>query len=479
VFEFLWVSVGRIVIALFGLISIRLSTVLLSPSEYGIFTILVTIQLFCGLFLVNPVGQYLNRNTHKWYSDGTLFSRLRSYGYWVLVAAVIGSIIAGIWTQNHYSDYLCTIIITLSVFVMVISATWSSTLISILNMLGFRTLSVFWGIISVACSLFFSFVFVSIWNYGVSWFLGQALGMLIASLGAWLSVRRNFNCIVNEEERPFLLKNSLERYLAPLACATGLMWWQISGYRFLIEEHWGLISLSYAAIGFMIASQLWGVLENISIQFFFPYFYKRVSEFNKLESSIAFSDLLNTLGPSYLLISGLMFASGKMIVFLLIDAKFTGVLNFFYVGVGFELCRVLVGTFANAAQVKLNMRVLIPVYALGAVITTFGLLFLMNHGGSLIQAVFILLCSGISNLIFMAIKMNRIVPFSLDIYRWVLSLFILILGALAGVMSIFEPASFHISILYLTLLSIIALVFLLFIHWKNPSISRMLNTRLN
>ena len=62
-------------------------TSLLEPKDYGIYALLVAFQGFCGLFLINPVGQHINRHTHAWWDDGTLLKRLAGYNTYILVVS--------------------------------------------------------------------------------------------------------------------------------------------------------------------------------------------------------------------------------------------------------------------------------------------------------------------------------------------------------------------------------------------------------
>jgi O-antigen/teichoic acid export membrane protein len=75
--DFLWVTLGRIAAALIAIASVRIMTTLLEPKDYGIYALLMSFSGFCGLFLINPVGQHINRHTHTWWDDGTLLKKLK------------------------------------------------------------------------------------------------------------------------------------------------------------------------------------------------------------------------------------------------------------------------------------------------------------------------------------------------------------------------------------------------------------------
>ena len=183
------ISGGRFSAALLALITIRAVTTLLTPEQYGELALLVAVQMFCGLFLVNPVGQHINLHTHAWWDDGTLMARLKSYRNYVFAVSIVGGLVAlGLSKQNTVEQMLWT---ALAMFTMVAAGTWNATLIPMLNMLGFRAASVVWSIITVAISLTSSILLVAWQPSANAWFAGQSIGMVIGALGARYFLGRN------------------------------------------------------------------------------------------------------------------------------------------------------------------------------------------------------------------------------------------------------------------------------------------------
>ncbi|KJF99856.1 hypothetical protein UB34_00020 [Photobacterium leiognathi] len=70
--DFVILLLGRIIQIGIVLISLRVSTTVLPESELGSIYYLTTLQGLFSLFLINPVGQYFNRNTNKWFSNGVI-----------------------------------------------------------------------------------------------------------------------------------------------------------------------------------------------------------------------------------------------------------------------------------------------------------------------------------------------------------------------------------------------------------------------
>jgi len=145
------VTGGRLGSALMALVTIRAATTLLMPEQYGALAMLIAVQTFCGLFLVNPVGQHINLHTHSWWDDGTLIARLKSYRSYIFTVSLISCVI--VVGTGRYLSVEQVLLSAFAMFIMVAAGTWNATLISLLNMVGFRAVSILWTMITGAIGL--------------------------------------------------------------------------------------------------------------------------------------------------------------------------------------------------------------------------------------------------------------------------------------------------------------------------------------
>lgn len=475
--DLLWVVVGRLVTALLGLASIRLSTSLLPPEQYGMLALLVTFQVFCGLFLVNPVGQYINRHTHGWADDGTLLSRLTRYRAWVMVAAFAGALASGTWALMQPITVTERVLVMTLVTLMVVAATWNATSVSLLNMLGYRAQSVGWGAMTAILGLLLSYVFTNFTGSGLAWFAGQAVGMAIGAFGAGISVRRALP-VAKVGRFPLLEPAILRGYILPLAVATGFMWCLLSGYRLLVEVHWGLVALGYAVVGLALASQLWGLVESLAMQFLFPLFYRRIASPDRSDASLAFADLLNTLGPVYLLLAAATLVAAPTLLALLVDAAYAGVIHFVLLGAVIECCRALCNVLGTAAQVDRRMFALVPPYAAGAVTMAAGVAWVAQSGGDIEQAVAMLAVAGVVTLGVMAFTMHRLHDFHLDLSRWGCALILVVGAAMLALNMPLVASGIGSALTIVALAGLVSAVSLVLLLWKNPATTRLLAVRL-
>ena len=219
------VAGGRLAASLTALISIRAVTTFLTLEQYGELALLIAVQTFCGLFLINPIGQHINLHTHAWWDDGTLMARLKLYRRYIIIVSFIGAFVVFAMGKQHSLEKI--IWTSAAMFAVVIAGTWNATLIPMLNMLGFRSASVLWSILTVMISLACSISFVSWLPSATAWFAGQAIGMGVGTLGAKYILQKYASRTKISKDSTFLIdRHTVLSYCLPLALATGFMWLQ-------------------------------------------------------------------------------------------------------------------------------------------------------------------------------------------------------------------------------------------------------------
>lgn len=473
----MWVAVGRLVTAVIGIVTIRFSTTMLPPEQFGMLAVLVTFQSFSGLFLVNPVGQYINRHTHAWADEGSLLSRLSRYRVWILCAAMVGAIGGFSWVLSQPIPWGERFLVAALVMFMIVVATANATFIPLLNMLGKRALATGWAGATSILGLSLSILLTYYFNGGFAWFAGQALGMAFGALGAAVSIRK---MLPNQPtvHWPLLEPGALRTFIMPLAVATGFMWWLMSGYRLLLEAHWGLAALGSAVVGISLAAQLWGLLETLAMQFLYPMFYRQIALEDSPERRSAFSDLLNTLGPVYLVMSAATVVAAPALLKLFVNSAYANVVTFVILGSVVECCRALSNVLATAAQVERKMFALIIPYSVGAVVLMFGI-FLNNTDKSILDSIFVLVGAGFSTLITMAIIMRKLQPFNIDWLRWCSALSVIFFASFFVGHESLLPNDFSTAVIQVAITGIFALLATGALLWKNPGCERLTAVRLN
>lgn len=474
--DFWLVAGGRLVTALVSLVGIRVATNFLVPAQYGELAILGAIQMFCGLFLVNPVGQHINRHTHQWWDDGTLLSRLMIYRRYIVGVSIVGAVVSvGVISQQSPQQ---AILVAGAIMLMVIAGTWNATLIPMLNMVGFRGASVFLAITTALFGLFASVVLINWWPSATAWFWGQALGMAVGALGAGRVLRHHAQ-VSGHSLRPLPLLDwsTVATYCLPLALATGFMWMQLSGYRFVIKVFWGLEALGFLVVGLSIAGQIWGLVESLAQQLLYPLFYRRITKIGTNDSQSALSDLLNIVGPLYLVFVGVVLLGAPSILRLLVAPQYADADIFVRLGAAIECCRVLGNVLSNAAQVTKNTYSMTLPYAIGAITATGLIIVVALQQLGIVWVGVVLVFAAAVTLIGMVISMYRQVPFLLDIHRWLVAS--LAMGILGFSAFWFSSANGWIEAIgRLVLILGLGTVIMIALLWKSAALQRLLAVNL-
>lgn len=473
--DLVFIITGRIVVAIAGLLSLRILTTVLPPESYGELALLVSIQNFCGLLLVNPIGQYININTHRWYDEHLLFAKIEAYRWYLFVVAGIGAFAVVASLYNKSSSLLIS---AASLFSIVLAINWNNTLVPLLNMLGARRVSILWSIITVISGILFSTLFVILHTSATSWLFGQAVGMTIGSIGAKFSLNKlkSNSCLVKKVT--LISRKEIISYCLPLALATGFMWINQSGYRFIVEYYWGLTELAFFTVGLQVSSAIWAIVETIVMQFLHPYFLRATTQndqYNIVKQS--YTDLLNVLIPVYILIAGFFVVSAPYLIVLLIDKKYNSALDFLIMGLGIEFCRVITNVFSNAAHIKRKTSSLTIPYAAGALIVVVGISIIGVRAYLVSYAAYMLLISVFIIMIIMAILMYRQIKYSLDIKKIFLSMLCFVALIVIGSF-IPENVNFVSSILITFLLGTLTLFGIVIFLINNKALKRMLSHNL-
>jgi O-antigen/teichoic acid export membrane protein len=214
------------------------------------------------------------------------------------------------------------------------------------------------------------------------------------------------------------------------------------------------------------------------MQFLYPLFYRRVSDYNNKDIvEQAYSDLLNTLLPVYFVVSGLIVISAPYLLKVLVSDQYKDATVFVLLGACIEMCRVLGNLLSNAAHVKRNTKALALPYFAGALLSTVFIYFVGVNSFEIKWAGVGLLVGSIAMLILMAITMHQKLRFRLDLFRCTCGVLIMMLMfTLSESMPIFD--TWLKSLLILILLGVISVFIIFSLLKKNPATHRLLEVQL-
>ncbi|MDA7700409.1 hypothetical protein N8804_01020 [Methylophilaceae bacterium] len=478
--DFMVVGLGRLFIALLALLSIKFITIFLSPEQFGKLSILLALQSFCGLFIISPVGQYINRHTHQWWDTGSLFQQLKNYKVFVFLASCAGSFIVFIAFIEEPLEY--KLLSSLVLIVMINASTWNSTFIPILNMTGFRVTAVILMGLSSLAGLVLSIALTSVFNIPEAWLFGQAAGLSIGAILAALYLRR-YAWSSNRIERRFLTLDMYRKYCLPLAISAGCMWILAGGYRFIVDFYWGLTALGLLTMGLVLANQIWAVIEALAHQFLYPFFYKQIRLLEDdnnfiLKASKPMSDLLNVMIPVYVLMIGMTLLLSPFLVQFLLDSSYKDAEYFFRYGIGIEFFRVLSNSLASASQITKQTKKIIKPYFIGAF---FAIAMLIIFGYNRVDLIFVVIALFAVSILVTCLMWNSMrdeVYFYPAYNSWFISLMLSLVICFVGYFTNrYLSEELHVFISFLLILTVIVL-FTIFCK-KSNALKRLMSVKLN
>ena len=466
---------GRIMQFLLMLLTLKISTYLLVPAEMGKMALVTTTLAFVSLFLINPVGMYVNRQMHVWNQQGLVKHNLLYHWFYILGVSLFASIVLGI--VNYFglmqlpisSSFLVSFALGTLFF-----NTINQTSIPSLNLLGYRFSFTVLSIATVVASLVFAVVLVINFGHRAEFWLLGILGgqVLLALIGSWI-----FYGKLNQPKSKQLLSTSLKDakrvlfFSWPIALAVGLTWFQSQSYRFFIDYSFGLNMLGLFVAGYGISAGIMAAFESVFTTYFQPEFYKKVAASDLTNQAIAWNEYAVAIIPSLILMLFVIAALAPQLTRIMLAQNYQNAAQYVVWGAAIEMFRVLTNVFSLAAHANKNTKLLISPNLLGAVISLFLMYCLMPIWG-ITGICLALLAAGFSVTTFLYFKVKSHLPLSIPyaqiIQATVFGMSIYLLDYSLNVFVSLEP-SIILTLAHIGLIGIIVL-FIEFILLKRLAI---------
>jgi O-antigen/teichoic acid export membrane protein len=350
----------------------RVATTLLAPEEMGRIALVVALTAFFALFLVNPVGMFINRRLHSWAETG----RARAYlgWYWkylllVCAGAAVASIAlnaSGLVALHMESAWLLLLVCGSLFF-----NTLNQTAIPSLNLLGHRVPFILLTLATIAAGLAAAVgLVVELQPHAEYWLLGLLLGQ---ALFGWIGVRVFYRKLGGQTVHFVPLSGSACRRLWafawPVALAIGFNWMHMQGYRFVLERQVGLAELGLFAAGYGLSAALLGGFELILSTYLQPEFYRRANDETAGAHAQAWNDYAGAILPGVVFVTAVVAGAAPEITVLILGPAFQGARDYVMLGALAEVMRSTAGVYGLVAHVRMRTRLLLLPNAGGAVLT--------------------------------------------------------------------------------------------------------------
>lgn len=369
--------IGRLVQFVLMFASVKIMTHLLTPAEMGKVALITTTTSLFALFLVNPVGMFVNRRMHAWVDGGSFRSYFRLFvGYLVAVSLIAAvALFVGFHLGLDLGGARLPWVLAL-VCGSLLFNTIATTLVQALNMVqrvqAFTVLTIGTLITSLG---------VSVWlNHATTpsaerWLAGTLLGQTLFGGIAYVVFFRNRPARRSEPLRIGRTQwNAMLAFCWPIGLAVLLQWLHMQGYRFLLAERFGLAQLGLYAAGYNVAASLISAMETLLTTWYQPIFYRMANSTDPAQRDQAWSTYASVMLPVSTLGVTALVAVSPSLPKVLLGAAFHGAGQYVLLGALAEWARMLVGLVGLNAHRHMSTRQLIAPNLLG-MITTYVVLF--------------------------------------------------------------------------------------------------------
>ncbi|MEW5902958.1 MAG: polysaccharide biosynthesis C-terminal domain-containing protein [Pseudomonadota bacterium] len=369
------IIIGRAAQFILALAMLRVATTLLSPEEMGKVSLALTTIAFFAMFLVNPVGMFINRRLHAWQASGSARAYLERYAGYLIGVALLAAISLPLFNLSGLVNFGMPIgwIVAL-VCASLIFNTINQTSIPSLNMLGDARGFVALSVATLAASFVCAVTLVETMQTSAQyWVLGLLLGqMLLAVVGTQMLFAKLGLHGVPATATPGIRGRHLQvlfDFAWPVALAAGLGWVQLQGYRYIMESHLGMAQLGLFVAGYSISAGMIAGFESILTAYFQPRLYRDANKDHPAEQAQAWRRYASAVIPSLILTVAMIVLLAPEFTRILLGERFQGAASFVVWGALAEAARVLAGVYSLIAHVYMRTRWLIVPTAVGATLS--------------------------------------------------------------------------------------------------------------
>ncbi len=433
------ISIGRILIAVTGVVAIRLLTTFLSPAEVGRMNIILAVCGWMNLVVMNPLCLYVSRKLVDWNISGTAARHLFGWLKSVLAVSLLSLLVA--FVLNPYLGIGLSYGWLVLLIGSYVAFTYMFSSIGFINILKRR----FWFVLLNNLGLWIGLVLsvVLVLHFGRTaqlWLLGQIIGFAVISLVGVIVLFR----IINKDKQPRIAEDSfsagvLFQFIWPLSIVAFLFWCQSQGYRFIFQRMSGLDTLGLFVVGFGIGSSIMLAFDAVFNQYYHPIFYNEIANAPKQQRAFAWNKYISVFLPAVILMAIYIASNGNFLTKVLTGDRFHGIGFIVSCGAIAEGLRMIVTAVSMVSHSELEMRPLIFPSIIGTFSTLAGIMIFVSYN-AFVGAGLSIVFGWLVNLFFLYSNMKKLLlikfPYKRVSYAFLFSLpLLLAMVALRGFIS--------------------------------------------
>ncbi len=378
---------ARITQILVSVVALRIMTGVLDASEMGKYSLIMSAITFFALTFINPIGTYINRKTHYWYENGVLLTRLKVGAIYLSVIVLLSVLllfIGQLFFQINNKMTLISLIGLIAGFLFL--NTINQTIIPSFNMLGEKKLWALFSISTLIIGLFFSVIFTHWQPNAEAWISGQLVGFGVGALLGILFLKKIVLTSTQKQNCKSILHyhsiKAVASFAVPVALTVSLNWVQFQSYRFTITNLLGMEYLGYFVTGYTLSAGIMGAFETTAINYFYPIFYKRVTDAKDGDQSIIWKEYASLMIPLVCMTVVLISCMSAQLIHILVDKAYWTVGPFVIVGSFIEAGRVIGNVYSLAAHAIMKTKILVVPQLIGAGVSVISVLIMGKSMGA-------------------------------------------------------------------------------------------------
>jgi O-antigen/teichoic acid export membrane protein len=376
----------RAIQILLMILTIKISTILLSPYEMGRLSLIYSIVSFYILIFINPVGMFMNRRFHSWNLAGRIKNYMRFFWTYLIFVSFFSIIPIFILARFDFLIINGSLIYLLAlVSGSLLITTANQVVIPNLNILESRILYLLLTLASTTASLIIAYLIATrAYPKAEYWLSGILIGQFLITIIGWKFFYSKINKSDDSVSNALLTKKHLRemfRFVWPILIGSGFMWVQTQGYRLAIVEMAGLANLGLFVAGYTISAGIVSSVESILSTYFLPNFYKKITSNQIKEQEQAWALYASGIFPVLILVGFLTAATAPELTRIFLGEAYRSSSAFLVWGVIVEILRVIGYVYGMVAHAKMETKLLIFPSIIGSFILILLIIFALPYWG--------------------------------------------------------------------------------------------------
>lgn len=403
---------GKVVQVAISIATIKILTEMLTVEEVGNYYLLITVLTFFNFTFLNPLGQYYGRHIIVWEKSKNLLNATVILVCIRVIAIFFALIFAfGAFNYFGYGSYYGLLEFIGFIFIALLAGT-QMVFINAINTLGDRVVFIRNLVLTMILGLFCSVLIAFVWNNsGMNWLYGVSVAQLICLIPTYRHLvqqnRFSYSRIKSALNKDYIRKGLY--FIIPITITLFLQWGQNVSYRLIVEVKYSIEMLAFMAVGFSVASAIFGVVEGLGTQYFNPIFLRKINGAKKCERMEAWNSLADYMVPVYVLLTIFVIALAPYLVTILVASKFHEAYAFTMLGAFIEFFRVVTNLVYLVSQSEVKTKLTIIPYAVG-VFMSVAILYIVDFDSQLWMVAVVLAMSYGVVFILLFLSMRRLLP---------------------------------------------------------------------